>query len=174
KLIDRAAGLYIRPAIYTKGSARVLCIENWSHFDCVIPKNTRLGHLVDVEIAARQPPEINKQTIRIINYNTPEEKAEHWENVKPELSFGDTSPETAEAREKLMTLFEEDHDIFALKISELGLAKDIEFDFELTETPPKQYPRRLPQALKQKVYDKLLEDVEAGITRHSDGSEFAS
>ncbi|MCP4055485.1 MAG: RNA-directed DNA polymerase, partial [Mesoflavibacter sp.] len=109
-----------------------------------------------------------------INYETPEAKAEHWKKVKPEIKFGDDAPETANAREKLMALFEEDHDIFALQTAELGLATDTEFDFELTEKPPIQYPRRLPQALKQKVYDKLLEDVEAGITVHSNGSEFAS
>ncbi len=71
KIIDRAAGLYIRPAVYTRDSSRVLCIDNYSHYDYVIPKNTHLGHIIDVDIASKPITGLKPETIRVLDYGTP-------------------------------------------------------------------------------------------------------
>ncbi len=104
KIIDCAAGLYIHPAVYTRDSSRVLCIDNYSHYDYVIPKNTRLGHIIHVDIASKPIKGLKPETIRVLNYSTPEANEEHWQKVKPSIIFGDESPETVEAREKLLDL----------------------------------------------------------------------
>ena len=178
KLEDRPRGVWTRPAVYSNCSANRICIENWSHYGYMLEKDTVVGSISSFEEvysaseASNETP--TEAAARIVTYDTVKEAAEHWAKVEEAINFGDTSDEMHPVRNRLMKLFKEFHDIFALNTTELGLAKDVEFDIEITEQPPKGYPRRLPHAIMQKVYDKLLADVAAGIMKHSNGSEFAS
>ena len=175
KLVDRARGVWVRPALYTVASAKRICIENWSNFGYKVKRNQRVGKISSFEEVYTanldEPQEVN---VNVTTYDTPEEAEAHWAKVQEHIHFGDLTPGMEPVRQRLTALFKEYHELFALNSAELGLAKDVVFDFEILEKPPKQYPRRLPHAIMQKVYDKLLSDVAAGILKHSNGSEFAS
>ena len=151
-----------------------ICIENCGSEHYYLKPSDNFGKITNATIYAPRKGEYPNVKVQLVTYDTPAQNEAHWSKVKELLQFGDNSPETSLARSHLTALFKSHHDIFACDMTEIGLAKDTEFDFEITEKPPKQYPRRLPVNLKQEVFNKLHEDLAAGILKHSEGSEYAS
>ena len=165
--------VWLPQAIYRAENTQkaTICIENCGTEHYYLKPSDSFGRIIDVTI---HEPNEQVLDLNLVTYDTPKQNEAHWRKVKELLQFGDDSPETFVARKQLTEIFKSHHDIFACDMSEIGLANDTEFDFDITEKPPKQYPRRLPQNLKQEVFNKLHEDLAAGILKHSEGSEYAS
>ena len=171
-----ASGLVVHPALYQWPSSPLgmqVLVGNYSALPYNLHKGDLLAEAAQVSDTYHLPsPE--EVSVNILTYDTPQAKSQHWQKVKPRIVFGDHSHETRVARQQLLELAEQFHDVFALNLTELGEAKGVEFDIELTSKPPKQQPRRLPFQKRAEVYRVLQEAIDAGILVHSRGSEYAS
>ena len=162
----------VPPVVQTANSkGYVMVVHNNEPFPISIPKGLKAAtasqcEVVDVDNSAGD--------ISIIHWVTPEEIAEHWDRIEPQIKFGEQEDDHAEARKRCLLILRKHHACFADSLEELGEANDAEFSFELLEIPPKCAPRRLPQPLQEPIYSLLFKNVDTGIMRHSDGSRFAS
>ncbi|MCP4061949.1 MAG: RNA-directed DNA polymerase, partial [Gammaproteobacteria bacterium] len=148
----------------------VMVIYNAQPHPISIPKGTRMGRATECEVLERECHD----TTNLVTWKTQEQIDEHWNRIEPQIRFGTSDPKMETARQRCLAVTKRYHDCFADGVRELGEANDTEFGFELLEKPPKQYARRLPFPLQEPVMQQLMDNVETGIMRHSDGSEYAS
>jgi len=177
RLIDTHNILPLSTLVKTDRHEYYIPICNRNPYPVSVPKGTVIGtvsQVEEVDMQSTQFPQSEVSLVNLMTWTTPEEHKKHWDTVRAQLKFGDQTESTVHIREKLMKLLEQYHDCFACSMEELGEALDTEFDFEITEKPHKQPPRRVPYALKEEIYKSLERDIAAGILVHSDGSEFSS
>lgn len=165
--LHELSGLVLEEAVVKTGETQVITITNPSYHPICLVEGQVLGHLSSAQLASNGDGgrvEYGSQEVAVnrVSPSKPINKERHLKLMEllQQQRWGLEEQETLQ----LESLVEEFHDVFALGPNELGCAEDSTHVID-TEgcAPVKQYPRRIPFALRDKVEEMISQMLEQNI-----------
>ena len=165
--LPSAEKIQMEDSLMGAGSCGMLAIRNPGPRPVFLDKGEVLGSIEKVKVVSEAPfgSDVDGCCCSIVRGEL--------QDVSRENKLLDSLPTDnwdldVKKQERLIKLIMSYHDIFALDESELGCANDVTHSIDTgTAKPIKQYPRRVPFALKEKVAEMVAKMVARGVVEPS-------
>ena len=162
---EKDDGLMLEEGLMGTGRKGMLPVENQGLQPILLPKGEVLGSLEKVEIMPAAVKHEGGLCGVIHEVETP--ALDREKRLLTSLPMDNWELDN-HGKQQLITLILQYHDIFALDNNELGCAKEIAHGIDTGDQKPiKQYPRRVPFALRRKVEEMIQEMLQQGIVEPS-------